>query len=228
MRITPDAEFKHWILEKIESREFKERSGVHCSDLIYCLNKQALRRLQPLPIDESTLLLFSLGYAIQRWLTGQDKDEEEVCQDGIIVTKDALYKGAPWEVKATYTSSARDVNDNVAWIRQIKAQCYTTGTDHAYLSRCEVMGDWKFPKKGSSESPKRPTLSTYKLVFTPDELCKHWEWLKHRRDQFQQILDSQALLPKIEAVPSGQYWECGMCAYNNNPCPYGGKEEKEE
>jgi len=228
MRIAPDPSFKAWLLEKIAAREYHERRGVHCSDLIYCLNKQALKRLQPQPIEEDTLLLFSLGYAIQRWLTQQDKDEEEVEQDGIIVTKDALYLGAPWEVKATFQSSSRDVSENTAWIHQLMAQCYTMGVAHAYLSRCEIMGDWKIygNKKRGIPPSKHPTLSTYRYTFTPDELCKHWEWLKGRRDQFQKILDSQVLLPKIQAIPSGQTWECEKCSYNGAPCPHGGKEEE--
>lgn len=90
MKIELAPEFRAELLKKIEQREFRERTGVHCSDLIYCLNKQALRKLYPKPTNDDTLLLFSLGYSTQRWLTGQDRDVPEKEVDGIIVTLDAL------------------------------------------------------------------------------------------------------------------------------------------
>lgn len=91
MQITVDEAFRAELLEKIRVREFSERTGIHCSDLIYCLDKQALRKLNTVVDDDSTILLYSLGYSTQRWLTGQDKDVPEKEVDGIKVTLDALY-----------------------------------------------------------------------------------------------------------------------------------------
>lgn len=90
MNIVEDLVFRAQLLQRIGDREFKERTGVHCSDLIYCLNKQALRRIHPTANTEREILLFSLGWATQRWLTSQAEDEPEKEVDGIIVTCDAL------------------------------------------------------------------------------------------------------------------------------------------
>ena len=46
MIITEDIEFRTYLVKRIEEREFGERTGVHMSDLNYCLNKQ-IRNLKP-------------------------------------------------------------------------------------------------------------------------------------------------------------------------------------
>jgi len=90
MKILPDLEFRAQILKQIAEREFYERKGTHGSDLIYCLNKQALRKLKPIPNTDEEILTFSIGWATQRWLTGATRDVPEIEKDGIIVTLDAL------------------------------------------------------------------------------------------------------------------------------------------
>lgn len=91
MKISPSNEFRDEIIRQIQEREFSKREGIHCSDLIYCLNKQALRRTNPLPPDEHEILLFSLGWSTQRWLTNLSKDVAPIVVDEITVTPDALY-----------------------------------------------------------------------------------------------------------------------------------------
>jgi len=222
MEIIEDREFRQELLQKIERREFKERTGVHGSDLIYCLNKQALRKLNPLDVSDSELLLFSLGWSTQRWLTGQDEDEPEKEVDGIIVTCDALYETKPWELKCTFQSSNKPIAENVHWIRQIMAQCYITGTKVAYLSRLEVMGNWKsiFGKKEEKKLPenRKPTLHAYRLEFSTSELLANWLWLKARRSLYLKVLESGELLPRVQALASGQEWECGWCNYYGVEC----------
>lgn len=90
MEIIEDAKFQAYLLKQIEERMFHERTGVHQSDLNFCLNKQALRRAHPEANTEKETLLFSLGWSTQGFLTGQSEDVPEVEIDGIIVTVDAL------------------------------------------------------------------------------------------------------------------------------------------
>ncbi len=222
MNIQPDPTFRGVVLKKIEAREFSERKGIHQSDLNYCLNKQALRRMRPIATSDADLLLYSLGWATQRWLTGQDKDVPEEEQDGIIVTLDSTYDSAPWELKATFQSSAKPIEENVPWLRQLMAQCFVTGTKSAKLTRLEIMGNWKsvFGKKDEKglEENRKPTLSAWSIDFTVDELARNWEWLIDRRDKFLSILASGKLLPRVVALPSGQDWECERCPYEGNLC----------
>jgi len=221
MKIDPCPEFRKQLLERIAKREFRERTGVHSSDLIYCLNKQALRRLKPKSIGENELLLYSLGWSTQRWLTGQDEDEPEVEVDGIIVTADAVVpegqSKAAWELKCTFQSSNKPIEESIHWVRQMMAQCYVIGTKVAYLTRLEVMGNWRsiFGKKEEKALPEnqKPTLSAFRLEFTKEELEANWRWMKNRKEQFEQILKTGILLPRAQALASGMEFECDRCPY---------------
>jgi len=212
MILTEDNEFKGQLIAKIAEREFTERTGIHSSDVNYCLNKSAMRKLFPLPVDEDDLLLFSMGWSTQRWLTGKEEDAPSLTKDGITVTCDVIKTdGSPWELKSTYQSSKRPITDNTHWFRQIMAQCFVTGATSAHLSRLEIMGDWSFPKKGSTERPKHPTLHAYRLEFTPEELARNWEWMQERKGLLQKLLDGGELLPKVIALPPAQEYECERC-----------------
>ena len=220
MEVTRDLEFERYILDKIRKREFQERTGIHCSDLIYCLNKQAIRRILNTPSEDDEVLLFSLGWSTQRWLSGRIEDEPEVEVDGIKVTLDALYLDCPWELKASYQGSERDVTENLPWVKQLMAQCYACGTpdyasEHytARLSRFEIMGNWKwvFGKKEEKLLAKRPTLSAWRFQFTRQEVVNNWLWLLDRAELFKGILATKVLLPKAIAMYSGTEWQCQYC-----------------
>lgn len=216
MKVIEDLKFKDYILDKIAKREFYERTGIHCSDLIYCLNKSALRQLKPLEPTEDEILTFSIGWATQRWLTGTFDPDTEIEVDGIIVTPDFFFDKIPWELKATYQSANKNINENQHWIRQVMAQCYVTGKTEARLSRFCIMGDWKwvFGKKEEKALSKRPILQAWHFTFSQEELDGFWTWMKERRDKFAKILKSKELLPKVKALASGDMsWECNYCKY---------------
>lgn len=239
MIIKPDEEFRQKLISDIANREFRVRSGVHSSDLIYCLNKQALRKVLDDKPTEDEVLIYSVGWASQRWLTGTFDPDTEYTLDGITVTPDMEYAGSPWELKATYASSSKDIMEQTHWIRQIMAQCKVTGTTTARLSRLELMGDWKMnpPKDWAEAHPKEPyiwkhpTLSAYYLEFTPEEVDLNWAWMRLRHSLFlplwgmlensPQIMWSDILVPRVSALAPGQTWECGYCKYKNKECPYG-------
>ncbi len=218
MEIKESPHFRAAILDKIAQREFAERTGVHCTDLLYCLNKQAWRRLDPRESTDRETLLFSLGWATQRWLTGKPKDEDSLLVDNIVVTPDALtVDGCPWELKCTFQSSERPIEESIHWVRQLMCQCYALKKLKAELTRFELMGNWKsvFGKKedkGKTENEK-PTFHAYEFVFTQEELDRNWAWIKTRRDLYLQILSTAVPLPKIQALAPDMSFECGYCDY---------------
>ncbi len=201
MQVERDLKFEAELVRRMAEAEFSERTGTHITDLCYCLNKQALRRLNPLPTTRHEILLYSMGWATQRWLTGKSTDEDEIEVDGIKVTLDA-FVAHPWELKCSFQSNAKPVQENTAWVHQILAQCYVKKDTIAWLSRFELMGDWKHEK---------PTLSAWRFEFTQEELDDNWEWAKSRRDLFEEILETKKLLPANLALPVGQTWECKYC-----------------
>ncbi len=227
--IKVDPAHRAWILDKIRTREFGLREGIHQSDLNYCLNKAMFRRLKPTQDADHNLLVFSLGYATQRWLTGQDKDEPEREVDGIKVTLDSMVDGLPWELKATFQSTSRPVEENVPWLRQIMAQCYVTGTTQAKLTRFCLLGNWKWVYRPSKPEKiaelvkefgenwaEHPILTAYDLTFTQEEIQRTWAWFLERKKLFQSILNTGKPLPKILALPSGQEYECSECEFKGD------------
>lgn len=231
MKITKDNEVRLEIIDKMNSLGFGERGGIHQSDLNYCLNKQALRKIRPTPNTEHESLLFGLGLATQDWITGKTGDEEEVELDGIIVTCDSTWNDCPWELKCTYQSSTKPIEDNPHWIRQIMAQCYVTGKTTAYLSRLEIMGNWKWVYRPSKADKiqalveefgenwdEHPQLHVYRLEFSQPELERNWGILQERRAAFIKILETQVLLPKAQALAPGGAFECDYCKYKGVEC----------
>ena len=120
-----------------------------------------------------------------------------------------------FELKATYQSADKAIEENVHWLRQLMAECYVTKSTVAILSRFEIMSDWKFVfgKKKEKAIAKRPTLSVWRVEFTQEELDKFWLWLKERKILYEEILRTGVLVPKVVALASGQEWECGFCSY---------------
>uniref|UniRef100_A0A6M3L3G6 PD-(D/E)XK nuclease superfamily protein n=1 Tax=viral metagenome TaxID=1070528 RepID=A0A6M3L3G6_9ZZZZ len=226
MNITRDTEFETYLIDWIKNRESKEREGTHQSDLLFCLNESAMRRLKPTEPSTADLLRWGRGYATQRWLTGSLEDEPEIEIDGIKVTPDALYQDAPWELKDTSQSSTKPIEDNVYWIRQCMNQAYVLGKTEARLSRLEEMGNWKWvyrPKNPEKIAAlvaefgenwdEHPTLSAWHMTFTQDELNRHWAWMRSRKEEFERVLSTGVLMPKPHALASGTEWKCKWCKY---------------
>lgn len=226
MEYQRDYEFEDYLTDLIANREFADRSGIHQSDLNYCLNKQFLRKKLETKPTRDEVLLYSLGWATQRWLTGRP-DEEPIIKDDIVVTLDALYEDIPWELKATYTGRDKEPIENVAYMRQLMAQCKARGTTTARLSRFEIMGDWQwvFPRGKSKDerdtnkaNSTRPTLSAFLFTFTQDEIDRNWEWFISRRKLFEALLAGSPLLPRIESLPPAGKYECEKCPFNGEEC----------
>ena len=90
MEIKEDPQFRAEIINKIREREFNVRTGIHQSDLNYCLNKQTLRKLNPREDSEQDVLVFSIGWSTQSFLTSKFGDAPTIEKDGIFVTPDML------------------------------------------------------------------------------------------------------------------------------------------
>lgn len=239
MNIVVDTEKRKELLETIAYREFGRLEGVHQSDLNYCLNKQGLRHVvdKAESATDREVLLYSIGYATQRWLTGQETDVDPIVKDGIIVTQDSTWNGLPFELKCTYQSDTKPPSENKHWLRQIMAQCYVTGSTTAYLSRFCLMGNWKWvyhPSKPEtiaklvqefgSNWADRPTLQVFRLEFTQAELAIAWGWFLARKELYLNLLtrECKPLYSRGLALPDlNDPWECDYCKYNGVECKNG-------
>lgn len=139
----------------------------------------------------------------------------------------------PWvfELKATYQSSTKAIEENPHWLRQLLSQCHAVESNVAVLSRLELMGNWKWvyhPSKPETIAKlvqefgenwaAHPTLGAWKIEFSALEIYRNWEWMKVRKYDFEKILETKSLLPPKIAVPKGQEWECSFCSYRGTEC----------
>jgi hypothetical protein len=229
MKIIKDEEAKQEILRRMQTADFQDREGVHQSDLVFCLNKAYLRKVQPIEPTESETLRWGRGVASQRYLTRKLEDEPTVELDGIQVTPDALWTdGNPWELKDTDASSTKNPLDSIHYVRQLLNQCKVLGTTVARLSLLHNMGNWKWvyrPKdpvkiqalidEFGEDWDAHPTLSVYRFEFTQEEVDANWEQMKERRDLYLELFETGKLYPKPIALMSGMDWECDWCPYKD-------------
>jgi hypothetical protein len=148
--------------------------------------------------------------------------------DGIKVTPDDMTYGFPWELKATYTTNTKPIEDSPQYVRQCMSQCYVTKTLVAKLSRLEILGNkkWLYHTTKPETLAQRvaefgvnwadhPTLTVFSLEFTQEELDRFWAWMVQRRDQYLEIIRTGILMPKALAVAPAQEWECSYCSYKD-------------
>jgi len=91
MKVSKDPEAKAEILRRMREADFQDRTGIHQSDLVYCINKSYLYKTEPVEPSESDVLRWGRGVASQRYLTRKLHDVETVELDGIQVTPDAFF-----------------------------------------------------------------------------------------------------------------------------------------
>jgi len=227
MKISKDPEAKAEILRRMKEADFQDRTGVHQSDLVFCLNKAYLYKVEPVEPKESDILRWGRGIASQRYLTRSLYDEPTVEIDGIQVTPDALWTdGNPWELKDTDASSNKQITDSPHYLRQIMNQCKVLGKTTARISLLFNMGNWRWvyrPKdpvkiqalvdEYGEDWAAHPTLEVYKVEFTQAEIDENWKQMAARRDLYLKIHETGKLLPKPLALMSGSDFECSWCAY---------------
>jgi hypothetical protein len=232
MEIYKDEEAKHEILRRMQTTDFQNRTGIHQSDLVFCLNKSYLRRVCPKPPKESEILRWGRGIASQRWLTQKLEDEPTVELDGIQVTPDALWgDGNIWELKDTDSSSTKEITDSVHYVRQLLNQCKVLGKTTARLSRLFNMGNWKWvyrPKdpvkiqalidQFGADWDAHPTLDVTRFEFTQAEIDANWDMMRDRRDLLVKLIGDGQLIPRAQAQMSGMDWECSDCVYLGKEC----------
>lgn len=171
------------------------RTGVHVSDLLYCLRKTYFRRVYDIPVTDRMQLLFAIGYSMHNYLhPGQGEESVEV--DGIICSPDNT--GEAEEIKTTRSNSDRFTPEDMPhWIQQMMAYCKALKTTTYKLMVYFICGNYK---------PPFPTLRTFEYKFSAKEIEDNWNWLLKRRDILLKALEDEKP-PARDCEP----WECKEC-----------------
>lgn len=224
MKINEDPAQAANTIERIKDMMNGERAeGTHVSDLIFCLRKSKARKQGLFPDQSpSDTLIFAVGHAIQAYLVGGGA-ETKVYRDGVHGSVDWVDEdGIPWEIKATYASSARDIKDSKHYFDQLGSYCYMLGKTCGYLAILYINGAYSYLRKKKPGEPQvqneRAILKVYKVEWEQEELQAKWNILTWNKLEFERA----AMWQELPARPAFD-WECNYCTlYQTGECP-GGK-----
>lgn len=194
----------------------------HVTELIYCLTKSYLDRFHSLPPTPGETLLFVTGVGLEKVLLKLHKQHIEGEADGIFFDTDFLdYSKLPGELKTTrisektvdkwlsvtgvpVKSKAGEVFDiSEPWRKQILSYFHCNGATEGTLGILHLLGGY---------TPPFPTLKTWRVEATEEEVAANWEWMLERRDTYLWCVEQRKLPTPFEFCMD---WECGY-----GPCRY--------
>lgn len=219
MKIEENPRVTAWAIRNMKTKMGqRERDGLpHASDLFACFRKSILNRRDPQEPTDDDIVRFAVGFAMQEWFFGPEKDGEE--HWGIILSADHFIKGQVFEFKTT-RKSYESLPKDPATGKGIK------GAEKVRFDPAEA-GDW-VPRSLAYMAAKGVTkahimvfflfqnmMSTWTITATKEELKEVRADLEARRDVFNEYLEEEEL-PSIE-TRSGD-WECGYCPFYDKYC----------
>ncbi len=211
MRIVEDSELRRAVLErlKVEYGMDKQRPGTHQSELSYCLTKAFWDRTDPEPVTDKEVLLFSIGFGLERVLLHSEDTPPEIDVDGIKLSLDTIELFGPSDLKTTRMSpTGRKGEDGFQWPEGWKRQMAT------YRHGLNVQAAREGIPLGYTFGVVvvhliQPSLTCWRITYEPWELADNWGWMLTRRDQLDSMLAGNNPMP-FEFAES---WECTNCRY---------------
>lgn len=219
MKIYENPKVRAWAFRQISKKFTPRKLGepLHASDIYACFRKTYLARHTPPVYSEEDQLRFMIGFAVQEYFFGPEKDGDEIF--GIILSADKLIKGHVMEFKTTRMSYEAlpkdpetgkgirgapkvkfDPQNMDGWILRTKAYC----AEHN-VKKGHILVFFLF----------NTILVGWTLEFTDAELRDAREDIEARRDVMQGFLDREEL-PGIETRTAD--FECSYCPFYTKTC----------
>lgn len=190
----------------VPERPFFRSKGVHLSDILQRINRESGRLKEKIvfgrntfdPIDDDLPMCMALGMSwetmvmqLNPWMTRTG----ELHKDGIAMSPDAVelncrrhllspHKIVPVvldEIKLTWKSSSRGLEEHFNYLQQSKAYCYALGTVYCRLHVTHVCGNYKF---GESDAGG-PHYMQHHIEYTPWELQTNWNEIVRKRKEYE-------------------------------------------
>lgn len=179
----------------------------HTSELIYCLTRSYLNRVDSLPPTDQETMLFATGLGLEQLLLRPHRQGEEGWLDGIYWRADWVkYEEGLGEFKSTRMSAKKELGDiPVTWQRQVLSYMKAKGTREIILMVMHLMGNY---------APPFPSVRVQRGHATQEEIDQNWEWMKQRRDIYMDHLERK-VIPK--QFTYNEDWECDP---PSAPCKY--------
>lgn len=215
MRLTEDSRLAQQMLEDLGREIHIDKPLPHVTEVIYCLTHSYMDRFHPLPPTPGETLLFVCGVGLEKVLLQLHRQHLAGEKDGIHFDTDFLnYLDLPGELKTTRISEktsaqwasvtgipVKDKKGQVidmpeTWIRQVLAYFTCNDATEGTLAILHLMGNY---------APPFPSLRTWLVKATEEELHTNWEWMLRRKSVYMGFVDSRVLPePHRWCLP----WEC--------------------
>jgi hypothetical protein len=195
MLISKNDTLEEQVYANIRGAVVKDRSGIHISDLIYCLRKAYFRKMKLSPPPSNELcLLWLTGYSFQAYMFPSDKEITSIV-DGVNCTPD-IPTGI--EVKSTRQSVRNfDFSTNIGWQRQILGYCKALGKLEYDLVVMFVCGNY---------APPFPSIGCWHICVEQEEVDANWSNVIEGKHLLESALESG-----IPPEPACQDWEWEYC-----------------
>lgn len=205
MKVTRNDTLASTLLSEMMDEISEDRTGQHPSvtDLIGCLTKSYYDtepggKLEP---NDKTKLYFTIGLGLERNLLVARKETPIAGEtEGIFWHVDSL-DGGLIELKSTRANPNRgEAGLNDRWIRQVKSYLCANRLQEVDLAVLYLI---------------QPEFIVWHLSFDSIELDIHWEWMRGRRDVWNEA-KMIGRPPKAFAYNDGESeksWECRDCSY---------------
>lgn len=178
----------------------RTRDTIHVSHLVYCLTKGYHELTNSLSPTDQEVMLFALGYGLERVLLREESHAEAGEVDGIKYSPDFVpLSGGKAELKTTRQSVGKEFPET--WMEQIMAYCYAEKLTNYDLAVLHIVGNYK---------PPFPCIAGYRLTFTQEELDANWANLLKRKMVLVVALETKTPPPPKVWCKD---WECKYCRY---------------
>jgi hypothetical protein len=176
------------------------RTGIHLTSLIGCLTRMSYEEHVPLEVTRKELLLFSIGFGLERVFITRERPTVEVL-DGISMTPDYIsLSGLGVDLKSTRMRPTADGSPTYGW---------SEGWQKQFMAYAKVRGvlQWTVAPLYLGV----PDLVAGTMFFTEEEVENNWQWLLGRKAAHLKHNEDGNLPTPYQWNES---WECANCRYS--------------
>lgn len=218
MKIYENQRVADYFINKIAGKREERTGTLHASEVLQCLRKTYLGRTQPREHSRDSLMKFIVGFAVQEYILGEEKDGEEILIDGVpvIFSADRLVKNQVIEFKTTrrpYESLPKDpatgkgirgaekikfdMTDQQSWLDRTAAYCVAHDVTKAHVLVYFLYGD---------------LFVAWTIEFTDEDLDQARNAVKFRAREGYGYLERDEMPPVTTRLYD---WECDYCLFKD-------------
>ncbi len=198
MEITENPAAVRETLDLLQAEYHEVRDKFSVTKAIYCLTKGWYDQYDPLPLTDKEIVLFGVGFGLERVLIQSRMIHDEWELDGVVLHPDFLTIGGVLsDLKSTRAGTRPPTFETYGgmWLRQFMAYLkHRGGTEFDVLTVHLIQAE----------------IKAWRFTFTPEEIDMNWAYILGRKMVYEQY-EAQEVPP--EAFQFNEKFECNSCRY---------------